>query len=345
MIPAHWQSKINYFRFLLRQQFNRKIIKTPPIFTISSGEFDNSGLCIIHGKADHLTQKTIIVIGDERGGTSMIAGTLVRLGIYMGDTLSSAVQEDHKINHCLRLKDKKGLIAIIKERNQLHAVWGLKKPTLTLLKSNWKNLFREPVYIVIFRDVFAIANRRSVSRGLDLFSGMYASLNHYQTIINFVQQTKRPTLLISYEKVLLNPEQFVRNLADFLGINDQEQLDNAIAFIEPSPQAYHSMTMEHKGWRGMLENVSTTQVSGWGYREGDKTAANVVLTLADGTEIVTPANLSRPDVQEYHKHVSEFSGFQFQLAESQYLKNGEMVSVRIEGEKYDIGNSPFVYHL
>jgi hypothetical protein len=342
IILTRWLSKTNYFRFLLRQLFTRRTNKTPSVFSISSGKFDNSGLCVLNNKANNLVNKTIIVIGQERSGTSMIAGTLAKLGVYMGNTLSNTY-EDPEISLCLKTGDRKKASAIIKERNQLYSTWGLKKPTGILLKRNWQKLFREPVYIIVFRDVFAIANRASISGGFDLFSGLYKALNRYHQIINFINRTKRPVLMVSYEKVLLNPGVFVQNLANFIGVDNEEQIANAVEFIEPSPKSYHIASVVHQGWRGTLENVEAANISGWAFREGDKSPVNVVLTLAEGTEIVTCANLSRLDVQQYHKHVSEFCGFQFQLVEFQYVKKGEMVSVRIEGEQYDITDSPSVY--
>jgi hypothetical protein len=131
---------------------------------------DNVGVNTLNGSAADLAHKTVLVLGAGRGGTSMVAGALSKLGIYMGESLSS-YYEDGVLANCLSQNDKQQAKKIIQERNDKYSMWGFKKPSLRLWL--WLNLFREPVYVVVFRDAFATANRRVISLDKSLFSEMF----------------------------------------------------------------------------------------------------------------------------------------------------------------------------
>ena len=55
-----------------------------------------------------------------------------------------------------------------------------------------------------------------------------------ETNIALIHQCSAPTMLCSYEKAIQNPAQFVRSLAEFLGIRANKQMrDDALAQIQP----------------------------------------------------------------------------------------------------------------
>lgn len=320
-----------------------ELISTPSDVTIvRHDESGNSGMCIINGSAAHLPRRTILVLGQERGGTSMVAGALDLLGIYMGNTLSPAVHEDHELGHFLKVDDRVRARQLIRARDSEHDTWGLKKPTLRLLTRRWQKLFREPVYVVVFRDILAIANRRRVSRGHDLISAMYESLDQFHRLIDFARATRRPTLMVSYEKALNDPEAFVRALAEFLGIEDEERQAKAAAFIRPSPDSYLRVTRVPEGWLGWVERVGSTRVEGWAFRKGQVDPVTVILTLPGGIELKRLADQPRQDVRDYHRHPSVAVGFGFDLAGEHCLQDGDCIQVHIEGEETGLNNSPFV---
>ena len=50
---------------------------------------ENTGAVILNGDCSAMPYKTVIVFGVARGGTSMVAGTLSKLGVFMGENLTA----------------------------------------------------------------------------------------------------------------------------------------------------------------------------------------------------------------------------------------------------------------
>lgn len=325
------------------RKLSRKDIDESPSGVSPAQTDENYGFRVLHGNAAALSCKTVIVLGVERGGTSMVAGSLAKLGIYMGDTIS-AVYEDPQFAHYLKTNDKTKARQLIAARNGSHEIWGLKKPSARLYTASWVRLFRNPVFVVVFRDIMAVANRRAVSRGMKVTDGMNDALNRYGDILHFISTARRPSLLVSYEKALLKPSDYVHSLADFLGI-DLTAVNPAdcLNFIQPSPEAYRRASRRHEGWQGTLEHVFGDKVVGWAFRDNQPQPVTVILTVNGGETLKAIADISRKDVQEYHKHVSEFSGFEISLPSRLALEDGDLLSVRIAGEDADLNNSPRRY--
>ena len=106
--------------------------------------------------------KTVIVFGAARGGTSMTAGVLSCLGVHMGEDEAIAPFYEHRsFAKCFLKNDKVAATTIARELDQEHPVWEVKSPHRQLWR--WRNIFREPVYLVVFRDLVATANKRRVS--------------------------------------------------------------------------------------------------------------------------------------------------------------------------------------
>lgn len=65
--------------------------------------------------------KTILVIGYERSGTSMVAGALSRLGVFVGDSFQDPVFEDERLG--MALKKNRGYGAVIDDYNARYNQW------------------------------------------------------------------------------------------------------------------------------------------------------------------------------------------------------------------------------
>lgn len=302
----------------------------------------NTGFAILNGDAASLPAKTVLVLGVGRGGTSMAAGTLSKLGVYMGDQLSSRYQ-DSALLDCINRNDKKQAKKIIRERNEQHPVWGIKKLHLW----RWDRLFREPVYVVIFRDLFATANRRSALFNVSLVTEMFKLLGLNFLLLVFLRLTKRPVLLASYEKALLYPEEFVKGLSSFLGLDDQARIAEAVQFITPSPADYTTSPVNYRkaaqestDYLGYIEQVNTNQVSGWALSLSDAHPVIVELIVNGIPKQAIPAHLRRPDVAHEDPRFHENCGFAFRLVDDDCLKNGDVIDVRIADTTTALINSP-----
>ena len=72
------------------------------------------------GKA---ANRTIIVTGVARSGTSLIAALLKTAGVFMGEFLYDVVNEDAHMLELLRSRDRTLLKQLIRQRNGKHASW------------------------------------------------------------------------------------------------------------------------------------------------------------------------------------------------------------------------------
>ena len=292
----------------------------------------NLGLVTLNNDASGLKNKTVIVLGAARGGTSMIAGTLSRLGVYMGQN-TPPLYEDESLSKYIDDLDKNNIKKIITERNINYALWGIKKPSLKLL--SLRHLFREPVYIVVFRDIFATANRRVISKNQSLFSEMFKSYYFYLRLLIFLRFNKRPVLMVSYEKSLLQPENLVEGVTHFLGLHKNSVDYKHVAnFIQSSPDSYtqHQRFLGEE-WVGYVDRIASNSVAGW---VASKINANKIITIEliinDIYQQSTQAVQKRVDVKEKNPQLNQNCGFLFKLPHDRYLNKHDKVEVRIYNE-------------
>ena len=97
---------------------------------------------------------------------------------------------------------------------------------------------RNPRLVCILRDPLASGSRvmrAGIRKGSDNQENvLLQSLRAMETNIALIHQCSAPTMLCSYEKAIQNPAQFVRSLAEFLGIRANKQMrDDALAQIQP----------------------------------------------------------------------------------------------------------------
>ena len=128
---------------------------------------------------------------------------------------------------------------LIEKHNSEHAVWGFKGNAITLPYDEVAGRLRNPIFIVIFRDLLAIANRAKLSAGRDVAAIMQRQGREYQRIIEFISTGKYYSVLMSYEKLCIYPDKVVAALTTSAGLSATlEQKKAAAAFIQPAPESY-----------------------------------------------------------------------------------------------------------
>ena len=311
---------------------------------------ENDGIAVLNGDCAGMACKTVLVLGAPRGGTSMVAGTLSKLGIYLGPNFRLApLFENPELNLCAQKKDSAQAKNIIARFNESHPVWGMK-----VLPGGWwfflaRRLFRQPVYIVVFRDILAIAKRRELALDKALFKEMFSSNNLNFWLLVFLAFTKRPVLMLSYEKAVLNPGSFVNGLASFLGVSDPALLEEAVQFIKPSPESYRSRAMTAfcqldaaANYFGYLDLVETDKIAGWALSLFDKNPVQIEITVKGQSKKILEANMPREDVRNADARFRNHCGFVVSLNGQDQLQKGDFVEVKILGKNIHLVNSPYV---
>ncbi len=285
--------------------------------------FANNGITFL-GDSRKLAEKekTLIVLGVARGGTSVISGTLAHLGLFTGERSREPVYEDVLLAEAIEKNHTKEIKSIIDKYNAKHAVWSFKRPSLIESIEQMHPYFRNPIYLIVFKDIFSIANRNYLSMDQDLLVGLEKAQEDYSKILRFLKRNKALNYFtFSYEKILQKKEIFVDTLIDIIGsehIDDDRRVE-ALAFIEPNPIQYLDRSRKTKSM-GRVEKITQEIVSGWGkYIVGGQPAV-AELYINDQKVKTMLANLDHDKQRGY--------GFRFDLKDIA-LKEGDRVAVKL----------------
>jgi len=207
--------------------------------------------------------RTFIVTGLQRSGTSLVASLLHQSGIFIGSEINDAVYEDEEIGHVLASLEIDGLRRIIAERNARHARWGFKRTMLCReLGTDQLALFDKPRLIITFRDPVSMAVRTSLSEYRDPMRALTDVVANQAKLLDYVGALRCPNLLLSYEKALSFPNDFVDTIVRFCGISpDRDLRARLLASIEPNRPRY--LVTARRRFDGLIEGVRDEHLYGW----------------------------------------------------------------------------------
>lgn len=179
-------------------------------------------------------QRTVVVLGHFRGGTSMVAGILRMLGLFMGDRIEPGNNEDAEFKN----SPPDVIRERIRTRNAAHDVWGYKYPGVFLNGAEWIDELRNPLFVCVSRDPLASAQSEVFCRVFDdEFEALRAKVDHQRQMLEFlelVMERRHPLLLISYERALRYEEEVVDAIDRFVGLEaTPEARRTAIDFVTP----------------------------------------------------------------------------------------------------------------
>lgn len=208
----------------------------------------NTGIMVVGNPAPSDQERTIVITGTPRGGTTMVAECLGTLGLPLGVTIPAT---DSRFNledpefHALLGRESPGEIdleslrALALRRNLEHRVWGFKLPMALNSLPILERELRGARFILIFRDPIAVSSREVVAVGIEAVDAMRRTLIWQERMIDFVESAKAGCMLISYEKALQFPQITAGMLASWCGLEaSEERLGQAAATIEANRAAY-----------------------------------------------------------------------------------------------------------
>ena len=202
--------------------------------------------------------RTFVVLGSGRGGTTMVAGTIAILGVQMNNAsvdIDEANAEDLDILAASQGREiierdglgRLGLVTVVSQearltklteiinhRNHLNSIWGFKDPSAYIYLEQILCKLRNPRIVVVYRDIMAIAERELIANAVPIQDGLQLALDRYGAIQELVRKLGLPTLFISYERAKFRREKFVRSLSEFLEVDcDDKKMAEALDFISP----------------------------------------------------------------------------------------------------------------
>lgn len=207
--------------------------------------------------------RTFIVTGLHRSGTSLVASILQQAGLFIGNEANDIVYEDLDIAKALAAPNREVLRQIIDIRNADHPRWGFKYPSLyRALDAVELRCFDRPRVIVTFRDPVSMAVRTSLSEYRESMRAMHDIITDQTAMIAFIGELSCPNLLLSYEKILMFPQDFIDVMLEFCGIPRSNELRaRLLAMIEPNRPSY--LVSARRRFDGLIEGVRGGQLYGW----------------------------------------------------------------------------------
>ncbi|QIA64445.1 hypothetical protein GT360_13515 [Vibrio astriarenae] len=273
----------------------------------------NKGV-VVARPATNQQQKTFVVVGVARGGTSIVAGALYHLGIPMGNA-SAPVFEDLRLSLAFEKQSKEKFEQVVAEYNQRHDVWGWKRPSTLHALARIARKVRNPHFIFVFRDMLSVANRNTISMHMGVESGLLGAVEDYRKIVKFIEKSKQPALLVSSEKVVKHKTPFIDALADFCGVEaTQLQVDAAMQFLSPDPKAYLNKTRVTESKGAIDESALKAGIlKGWAYYSLHQREAIVEVRVNGDLVASQAANLQVDAYKQSAKHPTGQCGFEIDL--------------------------------
>jgi hypothetical protein len=255
----------------------------------------NNGVMVV--RQPNTAPRTLIVTGPYRSGTSLVAAMLQQAGIFIGNETNDIVYEDEELDRILHSGDAAALRRVIGERDAAYRVWGFKIPMLCrdlpLERLAW---FTNPHLIVTFRDPVAMAVRTAVSEYQDLIQSLRQAIADQNAVFAYVDTIDCPTLLLSYEKALLMPEQFVGAIARFCGIGlNAESQSGLLSIVEPGRKRY--LEGARRRFDGTVERIQGDALCGWCWLTQSHDPVTLDVFADDRLVTRVVANVSRDDLR------------------------------------------------
>lgn len=281
--------------------------------------------------------RTFIVTGLHRSGTSLVASILQQAGLFIGTEINDIVYEDEEITRVLASGDTAALKRIISERDANYRTWGFKLPMLCRdLDPGQLALFNDPHLIVTFRDPVSMSVRTALSEYQEPMHALREAINDLNALMAFIGELRCPSLLLSYEKALMSPHDFVDAIMQFCDIPRNAALrDRLVGVIEPNRPSY--IAGARRRYEGTIEGIMDGRLYGWCRltHSTDPVALDVLVDEQPVFSLV--ADTFRQDLLE--AGIGQGShGFSIAL-EVLRAQSDAVIRIKVAGHGIELGNS------
>lgn len=290
-----------------------------------------------------MEKRQFIVVGVERGGTSIVARILQELGIEIPGTFHQPNYETVELAELFRRKKWKQFKGLIKEYEENFDSFAWKLPDSNRQLNKVHRCFSNPAYIFVFRDIYATSARKADAGGYDLNESMWSVLLGYSRIVRFRKKLNLASqhFSISYEKLLVEKEKTLEEIANFCGIELSETKINRLTrIIEPSPEQYRDWcdisreqrVLGQNGFSGAIDELNESYICGWVACENSNAPLEISVFINQKEVAQGCCDGIRSDLIARKKSETGQAGFKISLIE--YApKAGDLVMVAPKGLK------------
>ncbi len=201
---------------------------------------DNTGIFIKTVKDYEQKNQHVIITGLGRSGTTAVAKVFQELGFQFDSP--TVVMENKKIKSLTSEKNLDGLrnyISSWKKSSVRHALKEGKMFAPDFLEFI-DSLSKDIAVVIVFRDTVATTVRDNKVMGGDFLQSLEKKFRMSLKVAGAIknQEFSRNLVLLSYEKLLTDTENVVKNLADEFGVTEAHKIAQAISSVEVSPLEY-----------------------------------------------------------------------------------------------------------
>ncbi len=310
---------------------------------------DHAGYAILREAPDPGGAGFYLVLGAPRGGTTLVALALARLGVFMGEKLPFTVEDPFLANMVLE-RDWEQLGPALRNRVDNCARTGWKFPQFLHHGEAYSLLPSSTRLLLVFRDVAATAIRGTQANATAFRDEAQGALRYHQRMLELLEESPFPALVLSYEKLLLRPDLLAEGMGRFTGIRKPELLARVTGVVQPSPSVYRKRDSEAKrkarsaGLAGCIDSCDGGEIRGWSFLRADpERVRELEFRFESGPVRRAWADLPRPDLKEAGVHPTGNCGFQLDLGLEDRPLPGEYIGVTDAEIGIEFEGSPFVY--
>jgi hypothetical protein len=193
-------------------------------------------------------QKTVIVFGLGRGGTSAVAGVLRELGVVLPNAHPLKHEWSPVCCHGNGEVDLASTLSNLHRFDNMHDVWGWKSPKDVFVLDQIESYIRNPVIVVVFRNLLesCLSGAKHDEFHWEICAEEHAAVQ--TRLARLVMYSPHPIAALSYETLIQDPAPVIAEFSDWLGVGlTEETMAAARAFVS-SPAEYRSVSAHpHNG--------------------------------------------------------------------------------------------------
>ncbi|MBB6103049.1 hypothetical protein F4827_002902 [Paraburkholderia bannensis] len=186
--------------------------------------------------------KTIVVLGFARGGTSLISGMLREFGVFMGDNAHAL---KHEIDLFHENDSSQAIIHRVEDLDKQYKMWGWKSPRAVFFVDKLACYLSNPHFIIALRNPIAVCQSVGRHNKLPMAVTMRDIAPVFSAIAEFTSRCPYPLAFFNFDEVNESPRQLVEDLREFLGISDPDGklAAKATAFFH-AEGGYHAVSAD-----------------------------------------------------------------------------------------------------
>jgi hypothetical protein len=210
-----------------------------------------AGVIFLNDLTETGPERTVLVFGVGRGGTSAMAGMLRELGVVMGESLHPLKHEWSPLVYDNALDTEKSF-ANIARMDRKYVTWGWKSPKDIFSVDDFVYALRNPRFIVVFRNMLDILLSAADHEAMDIAALASDVGVVHARLGRFIAETPYPVALVNYERVIADGVAASRTIDGWLGLKSTPaMIDRAGRFVASNGETYRAVSFDsaHAGSR------------------------------------------------------------------------------------------------